>query len=51
LTATDLDWSAGTGPAVEGRAESLLMAIAGRRGTSAELAGPGRSILAERVGA
>jgi hypothetical protein len=51
LTATDLDWSAGTGPGVEGRAESLLVAIAGRRGTSAELAGPGRSILAERIGA
>jgi hypothetical protein len=27
------------------------MSLAGRRGTSAELAGPGRSILAERVGA
>ncbi|MDN5918516.1 MAG: maleylpyruvate isomerase family mycothiol-dependent enzyme, partial [Pseudonocardia sp.] len=32
LVATDLDWTAGKGPAVEGPAESLLMAIAGRRG-------------------
>lgn len=51
LVATDLDWRAGTGPAVEGSAESLLMAIAGRRGTAQELAGPGQPTLAERIGA
>lgn len=49
LAATDLDWSAGTGPVVEGPAESLLMAIAGRRGTTQELTGPGRPVLAARV--
>ena len=30
LVATDLDWTAGSGPTVEGPAEALLMAIAGR---------------------
>lgn len=50
LTATDLDWTAGSGPVVEGPAESLLMAIAGRRGVVGELAGPGRSTIADRIG-
>ncbi|MBW0088972.1 maleylpyruvate isomerase family mycothiol-dependent enzyme [Pseudonocardia sp. KRD-184] len=49
LAATDLDWSAGTGPVVEGPAESLLMAIAGRRGAARELTGPGRPVLAARL--
>jgi uncharacterized protein (TIGR03083 family) len=31
LRATDLDWSAGTGPLVEGRARDLLPLVAGRR--------------------
>lgn len=51
LTATDLDWTAGDGPAVEGPAESLLMAIAGRRGVAQELTGPGQPTIAERIGA
>lgn len=50
LVATDLDWTAGRGPAVEGPAESLLMAIAGRRGTAQELTGPGQPTLADRIG-
>jgi hypothetical protein len=49
LVATDLDWSAGKGPAVEGPAESLLMAIAGRRGTAQGLTGPGQPTLAARI--
>ncbi|MFC5136726.1 maleylpyruvate isomerase family mycothiol-dependent enzyme [Actinomycetospora rhizophila] len=49
LVATDLDWSSGKGPTVEGRAEPLLMAIAGRADALDELDGPGRSILADRV--
>lgn len=49
LTATDLDWTTGTGPAVAGPAESLLMAMAGRRATTAELHGPGQPILAGRI--
>ncbi len=48
LVATDLDWTAGSGPAVEGPAESLLMAIAGRRGVAGELAGPGQPTIADR---
>ena len=50
LTATDLDWTTGSGPAVEGPAEALLMAVAGRRGITAELSGPGVMTLDERVG-
>lgn len=51
LVATDLDWTAGSGPVVEGPGESLLMAIAGRRGTTAELTGPGQPTLGERIDA
>lgn len=49
LVATDLDWITGAGPVVEGPAESLLMALAGRGGVAAELSGPGRPTLAERL--
>jgi uncharacterized protein (TIGR03083 family) len=51
LVATDLDWTAGEGPIVEGPAESLLMAIAGRRGVATELSGAGQPMIAERLGA
>lgn len=50
LEATDLDWSIGDGPRVEGPAESLLMAIAGRKGITPELSGPGVATLVERIG-
>jgi uncharacterized protein (TIGR03083 family) len=50
LTATDLDWTTGTGPLVEGPGEALLMVIAGRRGIAAELTGPGVATLVERIG-
>jgi hypothetical protein len=50
LVATDLDWDAGRGCEVRGPAEALLMAIAGRRGVTDELSGPGQRILAERIG-
>lgn len=49
LQATDTDWSRGDGPAVLGPAESILMAVAGRRGTLAELSGPGLPTLASRI--
>lgn len=49
LVATDLDWSTGTGPEVKGRAEALLMTIAGRRGVVGELSGPGQQKLADRI--
>jgi hypothetical protein len=48
LVATDLDWSTGDGPPVEGPAEPLLMAIAGRPTTN-ELSGHGNQTLASRI--
>ena len=50
LVATDADWAFGRGPEVRGTAEALLMAIAGRRGLAAELSGPGRERVAQRLG-
>jgi uncharacterized protein (TIGR03083 family) len=49
LQATDIDWSWGDGPTILGPAESILMAVAGRRGTIAELSGPGLPILTSRI--
>ena len=49
LVATDLDWAAGAGPEVQGPAEALLMAMAGRRGIVRELSGPGQLELAARI--
>ena len=49
LVATDIGWSAGDGPAVEGPAEPLLMAVAGRPAALPELSGPGAQTLAERI--
>lgn len=49
LTATDLDWTTGAGPEITGPDESLLMALAGRRGISDELAGPGLATLTGRI--
>jgi len=50
LRATDVDWEHGRGPEVTGPGEALLMAMAGRPAALAELAGPGRVTLAERLG-
>lgn len=49
LLATDLNFSFGAGPEVRGTAETLLMAIAGRRGVVGELSGPGQGKLAGRI--
>jgi uncharacterized protein (TIGR03083 family) len=49
LVATDIDWSTGSGPEVEGPAEPLLMAVAGRVDAVDELTGPGRATLAARL--
>jgi hypothetical protein len=35
---------------VEGPAEALLMAVAGRRGAAGQLRGPGQPTLAARIG-
>lgn len=49
LAASDMGWTAGKGPRVEGPAEALLMVIAGRRGVASELSGPGVPTLASRI--
>lgn len=49
LVATDVDWSSGSGPVVEGPAEALLMAMAGRADALDELTGPGQPVLAGRM--
>ncbi len=49
LRATDVDWQTGSGPLVEGPAEPLLLALAGRPGVVGELSGPGQPTLAERL--
>jgi uncharacterized protein (TIGR03083 family) len=48
LVTTDLGWSAGRGPVVEGPAEALL-AVAGRPQALDELAGPGKPTLTTRL--
>ena len=49
LVATDVDWTHGTGPEVNGPGEALLLALAGRQQAVADLSGPGLATLAERV--
>ena len=49
LTATDVAWSHGSGPEVNGTGEALLMAMTGRQEAVTELSGPGQATLAERV--
>jgi hypothetical protein len=51
LTATDVDWTTGNGPPVEGTGEALLMALAGRPAALPELSGRGVQTLAERIAA
>jgi uncharacterized protein (TIGR03083 family) len=47
--ATDLDWSWGSGPALRGPAEALVMAMTGRAVALGELDGPGVPILRNRL--
>ena len=49
LVATDVDWSHGAGPEVNGPGEALLIALAGRRQGLADLDGPGLATLSKRV--
>ncbi|GAB3698739.1 maleylpyruvate isomerase family mycothiol-dependent enzyme [Saccharopolyspora tripterygii] len=49
VVATDLDWSRGDGPVVEGPGEALLMALAGRPTSVAELSGDGVKTLVARL--
>lgn len=46
LIATDLDWSAGSGPVVEGPGLALLMTVAGRPGYRDRLTGDGAAAFA-----
>jgi uncharacterized protein (TIGR03083 family) len=49
LQATDIDWSAGEGPVVEGPAEALVLAGSGRPAALADLRGDGVATLKERI--
>lgn len=49
LIATDIDWTHGNGPEVNGPGEALLLALAGRHQALADLNGPGLPTLTERV--
>jgi hypothetical protein len=48
LKATDIDFSTGTGPLVEGPAISLLLAASGRHCALDDLTGPGVDVLRHR---
>lgn len=49
LEATDLDWSYGSGAAVRGSGEALLLAMSGRPAALADLDGDGVKLLADRL--
>lgn len=49
FVATDVTWTHGTGPEVNGPAEALLITLAGRPQGLTELSGPGLNTLTERV--
>jgi uncharacterized protein (TIGR03083 family) len=49
LRATDIDWSAGSGPEVSGPALSLIMAITGRSAALDDLSGDGAPTLKQRL--
>ncbi|WP_067570243.1 maleylpyruvate isomerase family mycothiol-dependent enzyme [Nocardia acidivorans] len=50
LTATDIDWSAGSGAIVEAPIADLLLLAAGRTARLDALTGPGAAALVQRVG-
>ncbi|MGX1808464.1 maleylpyruvate isomerase family mycothiol-dependent enzyme [Nocardia sp. NPDC055321] len=49
FTATDVEWTHGTGPEVSGPAEAIIMAIAGRPAALADLEGSGVALLRDRL--
>ncbi|HZU80072.1 MAG TPA: maleylpyruvate isomerase family mycothiol-dependent enzyme [Acidimicrobiales bacterium] len=51
VRATDIDFSAGEGPVVEGTAEAIVMAATGRTVAAADLSGDGAPVLRQRIGA
>jgi uncharacterized protein (TIGR03083 family) len=48
LVATDMSWSAGSGPEMRGPAEAMVMAMAGRQVALSELSGEGMAVFASR---
>lgn len=50
LVATDVEWSGGDGPAVEGPGEAIVMAAAGRGAALGDLSGEGVEVLRGRIG-
>lgn len=48
-TATDIQWTDGTGPEVHGPGEAIVMAVGGRPAALAQLDGPGVEILRTRL--
>jgi len=49
LTATDIDWSLGSGPEAAGPREAILMTLAGRVEALSELSGDGTIVLASSL--
>jgi hypothetical protein len=49
VSATDVDWSAGEGPIVEGPLASLILVMAGRSAPLEDLSGEGTQILHARM--
>lgn len=49
LTASDANWSTGTGPEVTGPLLAIVMAMTGRTAALAQLTGPGAQILASQL--
>jgi len=47
--ATDLDWAHGTGRSIRGRADAVLLAMAGRSAALGQLDGDGVETLATRL--
>lgn len=49
LTATDVEWSRGTGPEVQGPLPSIILALTGRRAGLSDLTGDGLATLTGRI--
>jgi uncharacterized protein (TIGR03083 family) len=49
LTATDVDWTHGTGPEVKGPLASIILALTGRKAGLADLTGDGVATLTGRI--
>ena len=49
LCASDIGWTAGGGPAVQGRGRAIVLAAAGRKAALADLHGDGVAKLRQRI--